>query len=336
MSPNTSRRQFLGGTAAALASIVGAGTASAASSSTVAAATPSEDANAGTTIGTARSDDIYTISVDAQSYEREGKDGKVPERLNYKSPNYGVGQINTIVWNGEWGLMKNTLDDARWGGMTQPDPDIPELSVHNELDFDDPDSPDSTPPRYSASSDVDVHQKLLFSQEREALLVDGAVQAPGPRTEEVNHTVYTHWTPAISPLTPSEGFLKSRDGYDVIVVKGEDEPYIAYAHTFETEDDSPNTSFDGQRIGDGETDKSAWTDIYEEADGWIDSNTSNSRGERDVDESTLDVGVGRYIGTSSQLRWTAAFGFGDSWTEAADAAVDSIEAGYESERSSWI
>jgi hypothetical protein len=282
-----------------------------------------------------RRETFDALTVRAQSYERAGKQGKIPAGVEYKS--ISIADINTLLWSARWNRMKNARDDATQGSMARTDPDVPELVLNNSFAFADP-----TPsrPRYNYDYSADCYQRLLLSDQRPALLIDGIVEftrdAPGTWDRDFRHTVYTLWNPDITEAGggtgTDEAFYETRDGYDVVAATGGEAGYVAYVRRHQPTDGTPTTTFDGHRIGiegaTGEENKSAWHDIYQEADGWIDSNEAN--------EGDIDVGVGLFGETDQQIRWTGAFGFGDDWKAAADAAIDTIEAGYEAERSAWL
>lgn len=276
------------------------------------------------------------LTVRAQSFEQQGKQGKIPARMEYGSVK--VADINTLLWSARWRVMQNIRDDATRGSIARTDPDVPELVLNNSLDFEDP-TPEH--PRYNLDYSADCYQRLLLSDQRPALLIDSTVafqrNAPGSGWDRnFNHTAYTLWNPDINSSKRTEntdsGFYESRNGYDVAVATAGDAGYVAYTFEHHPMKAEPSTTFDGIRFGiEGVTtgaDESAWHDIYQEADGWIDSNEAN--------EGNIDVGVGLYGETDQQIRWTGAFGFDeDSWKDAADAAIDSIETGYDNERSGW-
>jgi hypothetical protein len=322
MTEQTSRRTVL----ATGAALVGGNLTSIGSST---ASTP------GRSLTIRRRDTFDALTVRAQSFERQGKQGKIPTRIEYDS--IQIADINTLLWSAAFGRMQNVRDDATRGSMVRTDPDIPELIINNRLTYADPNPPH---PRYNADYSAECYKRLVLSDERPALLLDGTVafqrNAPGSGWDrEFEHTVYTLWNPDISTYRQAqrgdEAFAESRDGYDVVAATAHDAGYVAYVSRHQPTSDSPQTAFDGLRIGtEGTTsgpDQSAWHDIYEEADGWIDSNERNT--------GNIDVGVGLYGETDQQIRWTSAFGFGDSWQAAADAAIETVETGYETERSAW-
>ena len=90
--------------------------------------------------------------------------------------------------------------------------------------------------------------------------------------------------------------------------------------------------FDGHRVGrtgvrEGPG-RSAWRDIYEESDGWIDENESES--------GELDAGFGLYLDDCERAEWLTAVGFAKGSEQAAiDHAIDALDNGYEAEREAF-
>lgn len=245
----------------------------------------------------------------------------------YESPM--IADLHTVLWDSEWKLATNTRDDAIGADVSVGDA-IPETTATVEWKYT---NPDYALVRYWP----EITQRAIVSAARPALLVErdlelGAYAPPRyAASPDLRHTVYSIANPTIGEER-NEGWVTDDGDYDVFVAT--DHEYSVaivqrYVHP------AVGTSFDGHRVGDvgveeGEN-RSAWFDIYEEADGWIDR-TDASAGEIDFGAG-LSLESGDYDGSDTpDPTWRTGIGFGTSDGEAVDNAIATVEDGYETER----
>ncbi|WP_254521864.1 hypothetical protein [Natrinema caseinilyticum] len=243
-----------------------------------------------------------------------------------------LADLHTVVWDEGWELVKNTRDDA-FRHYVSTDDGAPGGTAIVTFEYVNP---------YEAIVKYwpVLTQRAIASAARPALLVEQELElgsyspiryggSPGLR-----HTIYTIANPTIGTEATSgvvtekrgyDAFVASTDAYSVAIVQRCVEPDV-------------RTGFDGHRVGDvgvaQGTDRSAWVDIYEEADGWIDRNFAN--------EGDIDFGAGLYVGGDQDAgaitpvpTWRTGIGFATSNGVAIDNAIATVEDGYETERNRY-
>lgn len=248
----------------------------------------------------------------------------------YDSPM--IADLHTVLWDSKWELVKNTRDDAT-GVNVSVDGSIPEATATVELKY--------TNPNYALVRYwPEIRQRAIVSAARPALVVEqdlelGAYAPPRyAASPNLRHTVYSIANPTIGE-EHNDGWVTDDGDYDVFVATNQEYSVAIvqrYVHP------TVGTSFDGHRVGDvgveqGES-RSAWFDIYEEADGWIDRNDNNA--------GDIDFGAGLYVGDdydesddTANPTWRIGIGFGTSDSEAIDNAIATVEDGYETERNRY-
>ncbi|SFR64961.1 glycoside hydrolase family 15 protein [Halogeometricum limi] len=226
--------------------------------------------------------------------------------------------FHTLLWDAD---REQTLDvrrDAVESDVEYESPRVPETHIENAFEFAD-------------GTEASLSQDVLVCGAEPALFVRNRAtfDASGERTlfsvlnssirdgAEENDGDDAH-------VTTVEGEERT---YECIVSHDGDRYFAVALHRPET----GQTSFDGHRIGrigDTEGDeKSAWHDIYEENDGYIDSNEELS--------GQLDLGFGLYVDDDTDVTWETAVGFGRSEDDALDAVAAALDDGYEAKREAF-
>lgn len=240
----------------------------------------------------------------------------VEEPTAFRSDILQLTDLHTLLWDADLEQTLDVRNDAVDSDVEYASSRVPEVHVHNAFEFAD----DST---------ADLNQDVLVSAETAALLVRSEVEFEQANT----HTAYTVFNSGIhsseADAGGEEAYSTTSDGYDCIVAHDEEcGLYVAFA---QSRPETGQTTFDGQRVGlvdteEGEN-KSAWTDIYVENDGYIDDNERN--------EGHIDVGVGLFVDDDTSATWLTAVGFGRSEAEAVDAATTVLDNGYAEEREAF-
>lgn len=226
-----------------------------------------------------------------------------------------VRDVHTLLWDADLGETLDVRNDAAGSELTYESSEVPELHLHNWFQF-------------SSGYWADLYQDVLVSTDKPALAVRNRVEF-----DQANeHTIYTIVNPDLdhddSAGAEDEGWVTAANGYD-LVVANDGAWYVAYA---QKRPSTGQTEFDGHRVGvEGETSgasKSAWHDVYEENDGYIDSN--------EYESGNVDTGVGLYVANDAEVTWLTAIGFGTSESEAIDNATAVLDNGYSAERDAFV
>ncbi len=219
--------------------------------------------------------------------------------------------VHLMLWDDDLGETLDCRNDAAGSEVSYASSRVPEVTIHNWYQF-------------GSGYWADTYQDVLVSPNRPALHVRNRVTF-----DQANaHSVYTLANPAVdsggSAGDGDEAWKTTGGGYDLLVATDGSYYYAMGQHRPST----GKTGFDGQRIGvegGSGSDKSAWTDVYEENDGWITTNTYNS--------GNVDTAVGLWVSTDTDITFETVFGFGTSEQAAIDNAVASLDAGYAAEAS---
>jgi hypothetical protein len=299
---NTSRRAILSGLAGTATALGSLGTAGATST-----ATQSDCSQTGFPVSRGN----QKVSMGAKGYAEADKQGALLENIHYDSPKFcNIADVHYVVFDGD--VARNTRDDG-CGIANVTVSMIPELTLNNTI------------PLTDGTATLD--QRSLVTADKSAILVENELQFP----TSGEHTIFTLANPDIGDLRKDPGaedtaHLTSRGYYDVIVASDGDY-HAAFAQR-----ESWRKQFDGHRIGiEGVTsgsDKSAWQDAYVEADGTLDTNTERT--------GDVDLAFGLTVNSRETLNWDTAIGFGTDESTAIDNAVNSLDTGYETERSKHI
>ncbi|WP_246055615.1 glycoside hydrolase family 15 protein [Halonotius roseus] len=234
--------------------------------------------------------------------------------------------LHTLVWDPDLGQTLDSRNDAVTSEVDWHSKRVPELHLTNTLRFADGTEADLTQ-RAVASIDCPallLHNKATFADDRERTLF--TISKLGITAHDHEHHI-----------TEQTATVRHEDDCDVIVAHDdEDDRYIAFA-----QQRGDCRRFDGHRVGvAGESrgpDRSAWSDIYEDNNGWIDANETAT--------GDLDVGFGLHCGDGQDddtdaaghtVEWLTAVGFGYSEADAIAHARDVLDRGYEAELDAFI
>lgn len=262
--------------------------------------------------------------------ETDGTGGLIENVVAYDSPM--IADLHTVVWDARWELGKNTRDDATAFDVRTDDA-APAATATVAFEYVNPDYAliEYTP---------ELTQRAIASAARPALLVEQELELGRYSPDrfggspDLRHTMYAIANPIVGE-EHTDGWVTDEGDYDVFVATDHEYSLAIVQRCLEP---GVKTGFDGHRVGtvgvaQGE-DRSAWADIYEEADGWIDH--------RDATEGDIDFGAGLSVdadqddGDGSPVpTWRTGIGFGTSDTEAIENAIATVEDGYETERSRY-
>jgi len=221
--------------------------------------------------------------------------------------------LHTLAWNADRGHTLDSRDDAADSDVSYASSRVPELTLENR--FDEPGSTGRLSQRAVAS--VDTCALLAHTT--------AAFDTVAERTFYTVMNLGIHGHDHEDPNAVQEAFVTDRDGAELVVATDGDR-WLAI-----TQEHDGRRAFDGRRIGHTGVatgpDRSAWADIYEANDGFVE-NTERADGD-------LDVGVGLYAGETDAASWLTAVGFGYSEDAAVDHALRVLDRGYESEREAF-
>jgi len=223
--------------------------------------------------------------------------------------------LHTVVWDPELGTSYDIRDDAVRSDIDWSASTVPEIQITNEFEFKD-------------GTTGQLKQDVVASTNQCSILVRNRASFDTAR----ERTLYTLFNLGIKghshedPNAVHAAHVVHEGDYDVVTAT-DGNRHVAFAQAHDG-----YRKFDGHRIGrigkhEG-VDRSAWADIYEESDGWIDDTESDS--------GDLDVGVGLYVDDAESEEWLTAVGFAtQSEQKAIDHAIDALDAGYENERKAF-
>ena len=246
--------------------------------------------------------------------DERGRHGAVIEETSaFRSDVELFYDLHTLAWNADREHTLDTRDDAVGSDVSYASSTVPEVTLENEFD-----APGST---------GSVTQTVVARVDTCALLVrtTAAFESVAERTFYTVMNLGIHGHDHEDPNAVQEAFVTERDGVEFVVATDGDR-HLALA-----QDHDGRREFDGHRIGhtgvsDG-PDRSAWSDVYERNDGFVD--------DTEAAEGNLDVGVGVYAGDTDGTSWLTAVGFGYGVDAAVEHARTVLDRGYESERGAF-
>ena len=243
--------------------------------------------------------------------EQDWRGALIEETTAYRADVEQFRDVHTLLWDADEEQTLDVRNDAAASDVTYESSRVPEIHIHNDFDF-------------ASGATAELDQDVIISYGRTAMLVRNRATFD----ESHERTLFTVVSSSIhsenNEEDGDEAYVMDHAGYEC-VVSHDGERYYAFG---QKRVDENQTGFDGQRIGlkgyaDGD-EKSAWADIYEENDGYIDENDGNS--------GVIDIGVGLYVDDETDVEWLTGFGFGKSEEEALDNLTETLDAGYEDER----
>jgi len=258
----------------------------------------------------------HNILATVNRYDDEDLDwygALIEETAAFRADVEAFHDLHTLLWDAEVEQTLDVRNDAVDSDVTYASSRVPEIHLSNEFAFAD-------------GSEATLDQSLITGTDRCGLLVDNRVSF----TAAHDRTLYTLLSLGIKghdhedPEAMQDAYHLEYDDADLLVAHWGDR-YLAIA---QERSDSDRRRFDGHRLGTkGQStgpNRSAWADIYEENDGWIDTNR------RAV--GNLDAGIGLYVGDDEQTGWLTALGFGRREQAAIDSALGLLDDGYETVR----
>ncbi|MFB6292669.1 MAG: glycoside hydrolase family 15 protein [Halonotius sp.] len=239
--------------------------------------------------------------------------------------------LHTLVWDPDLGQTLDIRNDAVTSSVDWHSRRVPELHLTNTLRFADGTEADLTHRAVTSvgCSAMLIHNEASFADDRERTLF--TLSKLGLNEHSHDH-----------PWPEQTASVRHEDDCDVIVATDDENRYVAFAQQH-----ADSRRFDGHRVGvAGQSmgpDRSAWSDIYEANDGWIDSN-DGATGDLDAgfglhcesaSDYSGDSGGGDADGGSdtdgATVEWLTAVGFGKSEADAIAHARDVLDRGYEAE-----
>ncbi|MFC7116556.1 glycoside hydrolase family 15 protein [Natronoarchaeum sp. GCM10025703] len=221
--------------------------------------------------------------------------------------------LHTLAWNADERHTLDARDDAVESDISFASSRVPEITLENRFE--------------EAGSTGTLTQHVVASVDTCALLLrtDAAFETVAERTFYTVTDLGIQGHNHEDPNAVQEAYVTERDGAELVVATDGDR-WLAIA-----QDHDGRREFDGNRIGHTGVStgpgRSAWADIYEGSDGFIDD---TERG-----EGNLDVGVGLYVGETDEASWLTGVGFGYGADAAVEHALTVLDRGYESERKSF-
>ncbi len=221
--------------------------------------------------------------------------------------------LHTLLWDADLGQTLDVRNDARSSDVTYTSSRVPEVTLTNRFTFAD-------------GSEATLNQSFVTGVDTCGLLIENQASF----TKSCDRTLYTLLSLGIKghdhtdPEATQDAYYLEYEGAELLVAHWGDR-YVVVA---QERAESGGRRFDGHRVGvkgvsSGPT-RSAWADIYEENDGWIDTNR------RAV--GNLDAGVGLHVGDDPDPAWLTAVGFGTREQGAIDNALSLLDDGYETVR----
>lgn len=232
--------------------------------------------------------------------------------------------LHTQIWDPTTQETLDVRNDAT-GDVSWTSSRVPELRLENRFAFAD-------------GTEATLDQRVVASVDRCGLLVHNEASFADDR----ERTIFTLSRLALNehshddPYAEHAATVHHKADCDVIVAT-DGNRYVAFA-----QQRGDNRRFDGHRVGHAGVatgpDRSAWSDIYEANDGWIDS-TDHAAG-------SVDLGFGLHCDPAAEpeagsetggqtVEWLTAVGFGKSEQAAVDHARETLDSGYEAERDAF-
>ncbi|WP_136602920.1 glycoside hydrolase family 15 protein [Salinigranum halophilum] len=267
---------------------------------------------------------LVTANTYAENSRTEWNGALLEETSAFRSDIELFYDLHTLVWDPELGETLAPRNDAVTSDVSWESSTVPELHLTNDL-------------RFGDGTTATLEQDVIASVDRCALLVRNRASFADAR----QRTLFTLFNLGIKghshddPHGVQDAAVRHEDDCDVLVAN-DGERYVAFAQVRDG-----TRRFDGHRIGAAGrshgSDRSTWTDVYEENDGWIDS-TEEAIGD-------LDAGFGLYVDSEdygdkkdgdTEVEWLTVMGFAMDEKSAVDHARESLDAGYDSERREFV
>ena len=254
---------------------------------------------------------LVTANRYADNPHQEHEGALIEETSAFRSDIELFWDLHTLVWDPATAETLDFRNDAVASELRWASPRVPELLMQNEFAFAD-------------GTTATLNQSVVTGSNQCSIILDNRMEFEVNRSR----TLYTTSNLGIkghsheNPRAVQAAHVRHEDDCDVITAT-DGNRHVAFAQAHDG-----RRRFDGHRVG--RTDlregpaKSAWTDIYEENDGWIDSNESES--------GNLDIGVGLHTADVESVEWQTAIGFATSEDNAVANARGALDAGYEAER----
>jgi len=259
------------------------------------------------------------ILVTANCYDgspRQPYDGAIIEETSaFRSDIELFYNLHTLVWDAELGETYDNRNDAAGSTVDWASATVPEIHLENDFVFDD-------------GSEGRLEQQVVASTNQCSVLVKNRATFE----EAHERTLYTIANLGIKghvhedPNAVQAAHVLEQADCDALTAT-DGNRHVAFVQAR-----GDYRGFDGHRVGHtgqySGADRSAWADIYEENDGWID--------QRSAETGDLDAGFGLHIEDEDEVEWVTAIGFSEkSEGRAVEHALDALDRGYESERESF-
>ncbi|MUW14043.1 glycoside hydrolase family 15 [Halorubrum sp. CBA1125] len=248
---------------------------------------------------------------------RVGYDGAIIEETSaFRSDVELFYDLHTLVWDRELGETHDGRNDAVASALDWASSTVPELKLENQF-------------RFGDGTEATIRQDVVASSNQCSILVRNTADFDSSH-ERTLFTVFNLGIKGHSHEDPNavqSARVVDAEEYDAVTAT-DGTRHLAFVQSHDG-----RRRFDGNRIGiAGEStgpDRSAWADVYEENDGWIDSTTSGV--------GDLDAGFGLFAGDAESVTWLTAIGFArESEARAIEHALDALDAGYDDERSAFV
>jgi len=279
---------------------------------------------------------MVTANCYASNPRSEWNGALIEETSAFRSDIELFYNLHTLVWDPELEQTLDSRNDAVTSSVDWHAKRVPELHLTNTLRFADGTEADLSQ-RAIASVGcpaVLLHNEATFADDRERTLF--TISKLGLNEHSHDH-----------PWPEQTASVRHAEDCDAIVATDDEDRYVAFAQQH-----ADSRRFDGHRVGvagqpDG-PDRSAWSEIYEDNDGWIDSN-EGATGDLDAGFGLHCESAADYNGANGDsdaagndaaddgatVEWLTAVGFGKSEADAIVHARDVLDRGYEAELSTF-
>ncbi|KAB1198677.1 MULTISPECIES: glycoside hydrolase family 15 protein [Haloferax] len=265
---------------------------------------------------------LATVNQYPSVHKRGCHGALVEETSAFRSDIEQFSDLHVLLWDADLRQVLDVREDAVESSVAYESSRVPELHIENRF-------------RFGSGYEATLSQDLVVAVDDPALLLRNHVAFE--RANE--HTIYTLVNFGIEDVLGIDGvdeaYYTNEDGVDFVVAYDHDR-FVALAQhrpsvENSTDDTSGDSTFHGHRVGvqnhsTGDS-RSAWSDIYEDEDGWLTPN--------DVASGRVDAGVGLHVGTDTDVSWLTGIGFGTTHTEAVAAASRVLDTGYEPIRAAF-
>jgi len=254
---------------------------------------------------------LVTANRYADSPRNDYEGALIEETSAFRSDIELFYDLHTVVWDADCRETHDVRNDAVASDLDWASSQVPELQLENEF-------------RFGDGSTGRLAQDVVASSNQCSLLVRNRASFESAH-ERTFYTVFSLGIKGHSHEVPhavQSAHVVHADDCDVVTATDGDR-HVAFA-----QDRNGHRRFDGHRVGHaGQSegpDRSAWADVYEEADGWIDDTESAT--------GSLDAGFGLHCGEVEHAKWLTAVGFSsDSEQRAIEHARQALDRSYEDE-----